>query len=69
MANPSPALGTRPDLHRVLKIALPLLVFALVLWAWESYVQRNQVPPYVLPAPSAIAATLVRTGRFSPSRS
>lgn len=50
----------RFDWNRVLKVALPLVMFGLVLWAWESYVLRNQVPAYVLPAPSAIWATLIR---------
>ncbi len=45
---------------RVLKIGLPLALFALSIWFWESYVTRNQVPPYILPAPSAIWATLVK---------
>jgi len=57
---PFPRAKKRLDPNRVLRIALPLLVFAIVLWAWESYVWRNQVPAYVLPAPSAIGATLVR---------
>jgi NitT/TauT family transport system permease protein len=48
------------DWNRVLRIALPLLLFALVIWAWESYVVRNRVPPYILPAPSAVWATLIK---------
>jgi NitT/TauT family transport system permease protein len=48
------------DRNRVLKIGLPALTFALSLWAWESYVVRNQIPPYILPAPSLVAATLVK---------
>ena len=50
----------RTPLNRALKVALPLAIFGVVLWTWESYVSRNQVPPYVLPAPSAIWATLIR---------
>jgi NitT/TauT family transport system permease protein len=57
---PSPARPAPFEWSRVLRIALPLIVFALSIWAWESYVRRNQVPPYVLPAPSAIWATLIR---------
>jgi NitT/TauT family transport system permease protein len=59
----APEAPRRPatlDWNRVLKVALPLLVFGLSLWAWESYVRRNGVPAYVLPAPSIIWATLVR---------
>jgi NitT/TauT family transport system permease protein len=48
------------DRDRLLKIGLPALTFALALWAWQSYVVRNEVPPYILPAPSAIGATLVK---------
>jgi NitT/TauT family transport system permease protein len=60
LAVPAPRRPAAIDWNRVLKVALPLLVFALSLWAWESYVRRNQVPPYVLPAPSVIWATLLR---------
>jgi NitT/TauT family transport system permease protein len=48
------------DWNRVLKIGLPLGLFALVIWGWEAYVTRNQVPHYVLPAPSVIWATLLK---------
>jgi NitT/TauT family transport system permease protein len=40
-------------------IALPLAVAALVLGLWEGAVTHWQVPPYVLPAPSAIARAFV----------
>ena len=42
--------------NRVLKVGLPLVVLAGTIWAWESYVTRNSVPPYILPAPSRIWA-------------
>jgi len=38
---------------------LPLCVFALALGLWEMLVRVNEVPHYVLPAPSLIATTLV----------
>jgi NitT/TauT family transport system permease protein len=57
---PTPARPDSFDWNRVLRIGLPLIVFALTIWAWESYVTRNQVPPYILPAPSAIWATLIK---------
>jgi NitT/TauT family transport system permease protein len=44
----------------LLKIGLPMLLFALTIWFWESYVTRNQVPAYILPAPSAIWTTLIK---------
>jgi NitT/TauT family transport system permease protein len=42
-----------------LKIALPLVVFAAAIAAWEAIVRIEGVPPYILPAPSLIARTLV----------
>ncbi|MCF4166778.1 ABC transporter permease [Zavarzinia compransoris] len=36
----------------------PLIVGLLVLAAWEALVRLNDMPPYILPAPSRIAATL-----------
>jgi NitT/TauT family transport system permease protein len=45
---------------RALKIGLPLGLFVLALWVWEAYVIRNQVPAYILPAPSVIGATLLK---------
>src|SRR5919112_814728 len=48
-----PALEASPsgpgfDWNRVLKVGLPLLLFTLSIWFWESYVTRNQVPAYIL---------------------
>jgi NitT/TauT family transport system permease protein len=48
------------DLNRVLRIVLPLALFVAILWGWESYVVHNNVPPYILPAPSAIWSTLIK---------
>jgi NitT/TauT family transport system permease protein len=48
------------DVNRVLKIVLPVLVFALSIRGWEEYVVRNQVPAYILPAPGVIWATLLK---------
>lgn len=45
--------------RRSLKVALPLAVFLAALGAWELHVRLAGVPPYILPAPSRIAATLV----------
>jgi NitT/TauT family transport system permease protein len=55
----APAQPAPFDWNRVLRIGLPLIVFAGAVWVWESYVHRNQVPPYILPAPSAIWRTLI----------
>jgi NitT/TauT family transport system permease protein len=45
-------------MKRLLDIALPVAVAALVLGGWEWAVTHWQVPVYVLPAPSAIATAL-----------
>lgn len=41
-----------------LRFTLPLVVFAAMIGAWESYVRVRGVPPYILPAPSLIASTI-----------
>ena len=43
-----------------LDFGLPVLVFALALGFWEGAVWFYDVPPYLLPPPSLIGATLVR---------
>lgn len=40
-------------------IAVPLAVFAAALAFWEGMVAWKSIPPYVLPAPSAIFAKLI----------
>ena len=40
--------------------ALPLLVFLAMIGLWEALVRINDIPPYVLPAPSLIGVTLVK---------
>jgi NitT/TauT family transport system permease protein len=42
-------------MRRAVDILLPLAVAALVLGIWQGAVTHYAVPPYVLPAPSAIA--------------
>jgi NitT/TauT family transport system permease protein len=51
----TPRLGR----DRVMRIALPIVVLALGLAAWELVVRIKGIPPYVLPAPSLIAQTLI----------
>jgi len=48
--------------ERVLRIGLPILVLALVLALWEAVVRINHIPPYVLPAPGLMLATLYSDG-------
>jgi NitT/TauT family transport system permease protein len=43
----------------VLRLALPIVLLALGIVAWELVVRLKGIPPYVLPAPSLVFATLV----------
>ena len=42
----------------LLRTVLPTLVFVLAIAGWEALVRINQIPPYVLPAPSLVLTTL-----------
>ena len=44
---------------RLLRLALPVLVLALGVVLWDLVVELNQIPPYVLPAPTLVFSTLV----------
>ena len=44
---------------RLLRIALPVLVLALGVLAWELIVRGFAIPPYVLPGPGLVFETLV----------
>jgi NitT/TauT family transport system permease protein len=48
-------------MKRVVEIAAPWLLLALLLGVWESACRLAHVPPYFLPPPSAVIAALVRT--------
>jgi NitT/TauT family transport system permease protein len=41
-------------------VAVPVAVVIAVLALWEALVRVNEVPPYILPSPSLVAATLWR---------
>jgi NitT/TauT family transport system permease protein len=43
---------------KILRILLPAIVAAAGTAAWELVVRVNNIPPYVLPAPSAVFSTL-----------
>jgi NitT/TauT family transport system permease protein len=45
---------------RLVRILLPVVVLAAGVALWEAVVRLNDIPPYVLPAPSAVLATLIR---------
>lgn len=44
---------------RLLMRSIPALVFAALILGWEALVRLRGIPPYILPAPSLIAQTLV----------
>jgi len=44
---------------RLLRIALPVVVFAAAIAAWHAVVTINAIPPYVLPGPGLVLATLI----------
>jgi NitT/TauT family transport system permease protein len=48
---------TRRDLSETL---LPIFTLALALLAWEGLVRYYGIPPYILPAPSLVIATLIK---------
>jgi NitT/TauT family transport system permease protein len=44
---------------RALRVLLPLALLALAVLAWDTVVERNAIPPYVLPGPRLVFRTLV----------
>jgi NitT/TauT family transport system permease protein len=44
---------------RPLRIMLPLITLALAVLAWELVVRINNIPAYVLPAPTLVARTII----------
>jgi NitT/TauT family transport system permease protein len=45
--------------ERALKIVLPLVVLALGVGLWDLVVRLNGIPPFVLPGPGLVVATLL----------
>jgi NitT/TauT family transport system permease protein len=60
-APPLSAGSATPDSRalRLVRILLPFVVLAVGIVAWELVVRLNDIPPYVLPGPSAVFRTLV----------
>ncbi len=44
---------------RLASYALPGAVLVLAFCAWEAVVRVNEIPPYILPAPTKVLGTLV----------
>ncbi|QPF92401.1 ABC transporter permease [Bradyrhizobium commune] len=54
-------IATRPSgAQSAVRFVAPVILCALGLLAWELVVRVKEIPPYVLPAPSAIVLTLIR---------
>ena len=45
--------------QRFLRFGLPIVVFALVVLCWDLLVRAFAIPPYVLPSPGLVLATLI----------
>ena len=60
--SPPPAAQVASDSRtlRVIRVLMPVAVLAMGIAAWELVVRVNNIPPYVLPAPSAVFTTLVQ---------
>lgn len=52
------AARTRARRERWLSIGAPLAVLVFALGSWELFVRLNDIPPYLLPAPSRVLQTL-----------
>ena len=48
--------------ERALRIVLPILVVALIVACWHAVVQIFAIPPFVLPGPGLVLATLIADG-------
>jgi NitT/TauT family transport system permease protein len=60
-----PAMWAKPgarssDVGRVFRILLPVVVLAAMVGLWEAVVRVNAIPPYVLPSPFVVMATLLQ---------
>ena len=50
--------------QRVLRICLPVLVLGLVILLWDLAVRVFAIPPFVLPGPGLVLATLISDARL-----
>ena len=61
-AGARPGDGRRGMSERALRIALPVFVLVLAVAAWHAVVKVFAIPPYVLPGPGLVWATLIADG-------
>jgi NitT/TauT family transport system permease protein len=45
--------------ERALRVVLPVVVLAILVFAWELIVRGFAIPPYVLPGPGLVLSTLI----------
>jgi len=57
--SPAATAAEKRDFSRLLRVVLPLALFALVIWGWQAYVVAYEVPHYILPAPTRIMETMI----------
>ncbi len=57
---PLPGLTPAQKRERIARLVLPGLILGFAVLAWEIGVTVNEVPHYILPAPSLIAETLIK---------
>lgn len=50
--------------ERILRIGLPILVLALAVVCWDLVVRGFSIPPFVLPGPGLVLATLISDGNL-----
>ncbi len=46
--------------ERLLRIILPIVILTAAILGWEAVVRINEIPHYILPAPSLIIETLIK---------
>jgi len=51
--------GRRDVRDRVLRVVLPAVVLAIVVWLWDLVVRANDIQSYLLPGPGLVAKTLI----------
>lgn len=57
-SNPAEQIARTGRREAGLRVILPLALIALLLVAWEAIVRINQIPHYILPAPTLVLRTL-----------
>jgi NitT/TauT family transport system permease protein len=55
----TPDAKSRPGYERVLRILLPIAALSAGLIAWDLVVRLKDIPPYMLPGPGRVFATLI----------